>query len=222
MGLFELSLAHVSIAATPWEAPLYRFRAHLVFPPIFSSIFALAQAVDNFERQAEQLIMKKLPKSSIMTTICNSPNEAALALQSLPLLSLTGYSSPRDSITLGHSPVAIPVLLSEVFMHMCPPNPSNIIIVKHPSEYSSGNGFPKVSHSHVKTSTAEVTQEVLQEASVDGSLYNKIKVGVVGGSFDSYPGRIVAGLVDSMMTAPERSKFHFITMCFPTPRDTTE
>ena len=66
-----------------------------------------------------------------MERVCDSPNEAALALQSLPLLHLAGYSSPRHSLTLGHSPVALSVLLSEVFMKMCPPHetPSHL----HPS-----------------------------------------------------------------------------------------
>ena len=53
LGLFELSLAHVSVSASPWELPLYRFRAYLVFSPIYSSIASLAQAVDSYERNAE-------------------------------------------------------------------------------------------------------------------------------------------------------------------------
>eukprot|EP01042_Synura_sphagnicola_P004974 gene4974-6337_t len=33
LGMFDLSLRHVSKSVTPWEAPLYRLRAKLIFPP---------------------------------------------------------------------------------------------------------------------------------------------------------------------------------------------
>jgi hypothetical protein len=36
------------------------------------------------------------------------------ALQALPLLHFAGFASPRGKILMGHSPVALPVLLSEV------------------------------------------------------------------------------------------------------------
>ena len=225
LGLFELSLGHMINSATPWEAALYRFRAQLVFSPIYSSIFALAQAVDNFERQAELLIMKPNPTSDAMTAICNSPNEIALALQSLPLLSLTGYSAPRDGDgsgsvgvgALGHSPVAIPVLLSEVYMHMCPPaqvSTTSVVTSKPTHTYTP---FPKVQHSNTIPNTIPDPDTNTNPG------VHKIIVGVVGGSFDSYPGRIVAGLVENMLysTGRYREKFHFIAMCFPTPRDST-
>lgn len=226
LGMFELSLGHMITSATPWEAALYRFRAQLVFSPIYPSIFALAQAVDNFERQAELLIMKPVVKTEIMRTICNSPNEAALAFQALPLLSLTGYSSPRDGIALGHSPVAIPVLLSEVYMRMCPPDPNNIVSIRQPyfdpsplrveNETTMGDVYPTVQHS------VQIRSEPTPNSQLH-SVQSKIVVGVVGGSFDSYPGRIVAGLVENMLYASNRfrEKFHLIAMCFPTPRDAT-
>eukprot|EP01041_Mallomonas_annulata_P009094 gene9094-18840_t len=125
LGLFELSLRHISLSSTPWEAPLYRLRARLVFPPVHSSLRALAQAVDEFERQAEAELLRGPPRSSLMNSLCNSLTECALALQSLPLLHLAGYSAPMnaDGLALGHSPVALPVLLGEVFSMMCPPSP---------------------------------------------------------------------------------------------------
>ena len=123
LGLFDLSLRHVSLSATPWEAPLYRFRAKLVFSPVHASVRALAQAVDSFVRQSESILMQPTPRSILMIQICNSPNEAALALQALPLLHLAGLSAPRGRLWLGHAPVALPVLLSEVFLSMCPASP---------------------------------------------------------------------------------------------------
>ena len=221
LGLFDLSLAHVSLSATPWELPLYRFRAHLVFPPIHKSIFALAQAVDNFEHQAEQLVLYRLPKSSVMVAVCNSPNEAALALQSLPLLSLTGYSSPRNS-GVGQSPVAIPVLLSEVFRHMCPPSKFNSITISQAVESASDGvqSYPKVRHSsHIYSPERTVSSTIAHES----LKHAQIRVGIVGGSFDSNPGRIVAGLLKSMSSGSSaselRDRFFFISMCLPTPRD---
>ena len=101
LGLFDMSLKHVWLAATPWEAPLYRLRAKLVFSPVHDSVRSLAAAVDNFERQGEMILLNSIPKSSMMKPICNSLNEAALALQSLPLLHLAGFAAPRSDSVLG-------------------------------------------------------------------------------------------------------------------------
>lgn len=122
LGLFDLSLRHIWLSATPWEAPLYLLRARLVFAPVQKNIRQLALAVDNFETQAEQILAQPPSQMQVplMERVCDSPNEAALALQSLPLLHLAGYSSPRHSYTLGHSPVALNVLLSEVYCSICP------------------------------------------------------------------------------------------------------
>ena len=98
LGLFELSLRHVSLSATPWEAPLYRLRAKLVFPPVHSSVRAVALAVGNFERQGESIISIKEPSSPLMVPICNSLSELSLALQALPLLHLAGFASPREQV----------------------------------------------------------------------------------------------------------------------------
>ena len=99
LGLFELSLRHVSLSATPWEAPLYRLRAKLVFPPVHSSVRAVALAVGNFERQGESIISIKEPSSPLMVPICNSLSELSLALQALPLLHLAGFASPREQVS---------------------------------------------------------------------------------------------------------------------------
>ena len=120
-------------------------------------------AVDNFERQAESILDGEgltAHLHPLMTTTCGSLNQAALALQSLPLLHLAGYrfvrsmdihlfhafslsacvihynllsvtvySSPRDEILIGHSAIALPALLSEVFSSMCPAHdiPANLL-----------------------------------------------------------------------------------------------
>lgn len=128
LGLFDLSLRHVSLSASPWEAPLYRFRAKLMFSPVHYSIRSLAQAVDVFVRQAESILLlsDSSIKSDLMSNICNSPNEVALALQSLPLLHLAAFAAPRDKLLLGHMPVGLPALLSEVYMTMCPPKVTTV------------------------------------------------------------------------------------------------
>ena len=90
LGLFDLSLRHVSLSATPWEGPLFRLRARLVFSPVHGSVRLLAQAVDRFVRQGEGILGQPIQVSGLLTQICDSPNEAALALQALPLLHLAG------------------------------------------------------------------------------------------------------------------------------------
>eukprot|EP01031_Cornospumella_fuschlensis_P038057 gene38057-46240_t len=120
LGLYDLSLRHVGLAATPWESPLYRLRAKLVFSPVHSSIGALAMAVNNFERQVESILLAPPPGG--LHSICQSLNEGALALQALPLLHVVGLSSPIGKVSLGHLPVPLPVVLSEVYARLCPPD----------------------------------------------------------------------------------------------------
>ena len=151
LGLYDLSLRHVSMSATPWESPLfrsgntyyveyldplsmclltllfhslllYRLRAMLVFQPVHSSVRSLAMSVDNFEKQAESILLEGSRKnrgSAMMDKVCNSLNHMSLAIQALPLLHLAGYTSPRDELVIGHSAVALPVLLSEVYTAVC-------------------------------------------------------------------------------------------------------
>lgn len=121
LGLYDLSLRHVGLAATPWESPLFRLRAKLVFSPVHSSIGALAMAVNSFERQIESILMHPPVRNAQMLAICASLNEAALALQALPLLHVVGFASPTAHAELGHLPTPLPVLLSEVYLRICPP-----------------------------------------------------------------------------------------------------
>jgi hypothetical protein len=120
LGMYDLSVKHVSLSATPWEAPLYRLRSQLQFPPTHASLRTLAQAVDVFESQCESILLFKSHKALLMSSVCNSLDDAALALQALPLLHLAGYSAPRETLNLGHSPVGLQRLLGEVYTTMCP------------------------------------------------------------------------------------------------------
>lgn len=198
LGLHDLSLRHVGLAATPWESPLYRLRAKLVFAPVHSSIGALASAVNNFERQLESILMQNIPQTSGMLTVCNSLNEAALALQALPLLHVIGYSSPRVGVALGHLPMPLPLLLGEVYLNMCP--------LKH--------SFDKSLISRWMNLPIDATSDIIN---ADGNKFHKLRIGIVAGSFDGIPGRIMIGMLDAF---PEKLRrvVEFTAMCFPTPR----
>ncbi len=163
LGLFDLSLRHIWLSATPWEAPLYLLRARLVFAPVQKSIRQLALAVDNFETQAEQILAQPRTQMPVplMEQVCDSPNEAALALQSLPLLHLAGYSSPRHTHSMGHSPVALSVLLSEVYCTICPVRgaPAHLapLGVSNKVDCSSSKGEDKMSNRKGSSSIKEET-----------------------------------------------------------------
>ena len=58
-----------------------RLRAKLVFPPVHSSIRGVSLAVNNFERQSEEILRRKDSVSPLMVPICNSLTELSLALQ---------------------------------------------------------------------------------------------------------------------------------------------
>jgi hypothetical protein len=157
------------------EGPLYKLRAKLVFSPVHASVRHLAQAVDAFVRQGESVLHSSTQgcnanyNNRLLAKVCDSPNEAALALQALPLLHLAGFSTffdslmqdiiisycnncvgiaaPRAKLLLGHAPVALNILLSEVFMCMCPP-----------SEVAS-----KLSTTNERFQNAEIEPIVLEE-----------------------------------------------------------
>ena len=178
LGLFDQSVRHVSLSSTPWEAPLYRLRAKFIFPAVHTSLRALALAVDEFEKQAEAELSRGPPRSSLMHQLCNSLIECSLALQSLPLLHFAGYSAPLngDGLTLGHSPVALPALLGEVFTLMCPPStiPENFTI----------SVFKKETYSKKRMHSKRIK-----------SKNPLIRIGILSGSMDGLAGRIVIGKI---------------------------
>jgi hypothetical protein len=76
-----------------------------VFSPVHASVRHVAQAVDAFVRQGESVLTQSSAgvkaasggcaaniHNQLLVHVCNSPNEAALALQALPLLHLAGSS----------------------------------------------------------------------------------------------------------------------------------
>jgi len=221
LGLFELSMKHVRLAATPWEAPLYALRAMLVLAPVHTSVRSLAAAVDQFESQAEAILLDEtLPRSYLMQQTCSSPEDSALVLQSLPLLHLAGFSAPYHYFSsasssnaegeaslmygaLGYSTISLSALLSEVYHHVCPPTPVEPALVAKLHRKSG----TKTEDTH-KRETAPRT-----ETSV-------IRIGVVAGSFDNIPGRIMIGILESM-SSKSRQGVKLTAMCFPTPRDGT-
>lgn len=259
LGLHDLSVKQVSLAAYQGESPLYRLRAKLVFPPVHASIGALAAAVNNFERQMESILLREVPQTETMTQVCNSLSEAALALQALPLLHLIGFSAPRVAHGLGHLPVPLPILLGEVYLHMCPlvidasydADPdfyrmymrqqppaltkhsllsrdiasSSSFVMEGKVTSSSGGGAmsdSKRSTSDSSTSTSSPAASSADAASSASPVFSqhakrKLHIGIVAGSFDSLPGRIMIGLLD---TFPDklRKMVEFTAMCFPTPR----
>lgn len=196
LGLHDLSLKHVGLAAKPWETPLYRLRAKLVFAPVHSSIGSLAVAVSYFEKQIESILLNPIPQSASMVSVCNSFNEAALALQALPLLHVTGFSTPRCGSFLGHSPVSLPILLSEVYMSMCPERRIKL--------------SAKQQNKHGESQQLDIVNG-------DSKKSTKLKIGVVGGSFDGVPGRIMIALLEELSDKYRRN-LELIAMCFPTPR----
>jgi len=166
---------------------------------------SLSAAVDNFERQAELILLNPSPmvtmamQSSVMRAICNSLNEAALALQSLPLLHLAGFAAPRHTADMGHSPAALPILLGEVFQNVCPAQPITATL------NNTNLNYYKASRLHERSSKSKKKKVVFT-------------VGIVSGSFDGIPGKVMIGLLESM-SKEDRRDFRFLAMCFPTPRD---
>lgn len=127
LGMHDLSIRQLALIATPWEAPLYRTLARLIFPTVHSSMRSMAQAVSSFLQNGESMLLQRSQlHSPKMPLLCESFNEAALAVHALPLLHLAGYSSPRRSLAMGQSPIALPALLSEIFTSMCSTSSSNV------------------------------------------------------------------------------------------------
>jgi hypothetical protein len=226
LGLYDLSLRHVSLSATPWESPLYRLRAKLVFSQVHSSVRALAMDVDSFVRQGESILLQNTPKSPMMIPICNSFNEAALALQALPLLHLAGFSAPRHYLEIGHAPVALPVLLSEVFVSICPILPIDESL-NNQLKLSLGEGIiQKESNISLLDDDDDMNDDVNdiniiknKEAIKNRKKnVNKIVIGIVSGSLDGVAGRLIIGILEEL-TEASRKEFELVAMCFPTPRD---
>jgi len=75
----------------------------LVLAPVHTSMHALAAAIEQFESQAEAVLLDDLvPRAPMMHHSCESPEEVSLVLQALPLLHLVGFSAPLSLVTPYH------------------------------------------------------------------------------------------------------------------------
>jgi hypothetical protein len=223
LGLFELSMKHSLFSVAPWEDPLINLRTMLMMAPVHASVRSLAAAVELFENQVEKILLDDaVPRTLSSRKSCESLDAIAIMLQVLPLLHLVGFSAPlhgfplgesvkisEDSLligALGVSDISLSELLSEVYQHVC-------IIGKTVDPL-----LDKYLISDFPSSSAAEVDTVLGSEKLPTVKTKLIKIGVVSGSFDSFPGKIVIGLMESM--SPKlRTSFQFAAMCFPTPRD---
>jgi hypothetical protein len=212
LGLYELSVKHMgSVITTQKQSLLYKLRAKLILNSIHSSIGSLAIAINLFERNIESILLSSSyayeSNNHEMNMVCNSPNEAAIAFQALPLLHLLGYSSPRIGNSLGHSPIPLPMLLGEVYLKMCP------LLSDFNETYYSKDLLPF---------SSDIIPENFQNQKANQKKRipkTKIRLGVVAGTFDGLTGRLMIGLFAGLSEHTQiRNQFEIIALCFPTPR----
>jgi hypothetical protein len=188
--LYDLGQKHISLAATPWEPIHYTLRYALSLPPIYPSIRSLAQLVDNFENKIEKyLLYPHTMKSFVVSVICESFDQTGIVLGVLPLLHLTGYNAPRQEILMGYSPVPMPVLLSEFYSTMCSTaSPSSpFYILPPPTQLTLGATMER------NIFADEETKEIPVMLKYRTKPAQKLRIGIISGSFDSLSGRIVVG-----------------------------
>lgn len=198
LGLYDLAQHHVALSATPWDPMYHRLRYTLSLPHVYDSMRALARSIDNFEQQIEQYILRDSLRSPAVKAICNSFADSGMVLGVLPLLHLAGYSAPRHELLMGHSPVAMPVLLSEFYSAMCSLNSKSSPF--HTPPFPAP--FPAASGIHQDSRPREEQARMSgQERKVRS---RKLRVGVVSGSFDNMSGRIIVGNkgIDSVSLSP--------------------
>jgi hypothetical protein len=191
--LYDLGQRHISLAATPWEPIHYTLRYALSLPPIYPSIRSLAQLVDNFENKIEKyLLYPHTMKSLVVSVICESFDQTGIVLGVLPLLHLTGYNAPRQEVLMGYSPVPMPVLLSEFYSTMCSTaSPSSpFYILPPPTQLTLGATMERNIFIDEETKEIPVMLQYRTKPS------QKLRIGIISGSFDSLSGRIVIGNCD--------------------------
>ena len=103
---------------------------------------------------------------------------------------------------MGHSPVALPVLLSEVLVSMCPPRGIPEVIqnklINSTNRKIEGNSTASPILSESDTiiplqTTIDKKNESQSDLGATTSKKRKIHIGVVSGSFDGISGKIVIG-----------------------------
>jgi hypothetical protein len=189
--LYDLSQRHISIAATPWEPIHYTLRYSLSLPPIYPSIRSLAQFVDNFENKIEKyLLFPHTMRSFVVSVVCESFDQTSFVLGVLPLLHLTGYNAPRQEALMGYSPIPMPVLLSEFYSTMCstssPASPFYIL----PPQTQLTLGATMGRNALVMDDETKRVPVMLEHRTKPAQ---KLRIGILSGSFDSLSGRIVIG-----------------------------
>jgi predicted O-linked N-acetylglucosamine transferase (SPINDLY family) len=101
---------------------------------------------------------------------------------------------------LGYSAISLPALLSEVYQHVCP--------------------VPAVTNATLLDARNRAMQATEAVPSKSTGVKRTIRIGIVAGSFDNIPGRIMIGILESM-SSRSRQGVRFAAMCFATPRDAT-
>lgn len=193
-GLYDLGQRHISLAATPWEPIHYTLRYALSLPPIYTSVRSLAQLVDNFENKIEKyLLYPHTMKSFVVSVICESFDQTGIVLGVLPLLHLTGYNAPRQEVLMGYSPVPMPVLLSEFYSTMCSTaSPSSpFYILPPPTQLTLGATMERNMFTDEDTS-----REIPVMLKYRTQPSQKLRIGIISGSFDNLSGRIVIGIIN--------------------------
>jgi hypothetical protein len=192
LGLYDLAQHHVALSATPWDPMYHRLRYTLSLPHVYDSMRALARSIDNFEQQIEQYILRDALRSPAVKAICNSFADSGMVLGVLPLLHLAGYSAPRHEILMGHSPVPMPVLLSEFYSTMCSldSKASPYYMPQLPTPFPVSLPLAAVTSREDGTKPAATSDSREKEKKARN---RRLRVGVVSGSFDSTSGRVMVG-----------------------------
>jgi predicted O-linked N-acetylglucosamine transferase (SPINDLY family) len=136
---------------------------------------------------------------------------------------MLGVASPRGSAVLGHAPIALPVLLSEVYTSVCPieavPDVTQESLHHHYDQRARRMGaMARWDSSKEKFVSRRTEAFKLSYADVEGE--QKLKVGFVSGTLDSTTGRIMIGLLNDFRNYDHgRLVLYTVGLCFPTPRD---
>jgi hypothetical protein len=192
--LYDLGQKHISHAATPWEPIHYTLRYSLSLPPVYSSLRSLAQHVDHFENKIENyLLHPHTMRTFVVSVVCESFDQTSFVLSVLPLLHLTGYNAPRQEVLMGYSPIPMPVLLSEFYSTMCSTSsPASSFHILPPRQTQLTLGAT-MERNHFLMSDEEEKTEVPVMLEHRTKPSQKLRIGILSGSFDSLSGRIVVG-----------------------------
>ena len=126
-----------------------------------------------------------------------------------------GYTSPRDELVIGHSAVALPVLLSEVYSTTCVASPPDEVRAKIKRITASTSASTAASLSFeggedlkengeeggscVKDGTCSAEQKLDRSTALvakkRAARSTLLKIGFVSGSFDGLSGKVVLAMI---------------------------